>query len=273
MVAVGTVPWALLAWANLEYLPSVPWSAPIVAAYLYLFWKYAGGDGWPGRTSLARRENRRANPVRDDLWGGAMFAGMLGLVTIVALMGVLSRMIVIPAGDRTDLSRASWITLLYLITASATVSGIVEEVSYRGYLQRPIERRFGFLVAVMVSGLLFGFAHFTHPGVGLSLLPYYLTVSAVYGGLACITDSLYPSMLLHGLGNFFGSVGVLAGRGDWSAQAASPAPTIWVTGPDAAFFGALAFFLISGAVTAAAFVMLARQRGQGRSGTSLGVIT
>ena len=260
MAALGTIPWALLGWANLTWLPSVPWTAPIVVAHLWLFWRYAGGEGWPRSTSAERRENRRANAVNGEMWGMAMLAGLLGLFTIVAMMGVMSRMVEIPGEIRVDTSRLSFLTLLYLITASAIVSGVVEEVSYRGYLQRPIERRFGFVVALLVSGLLFGVMHFTHPGVGLSLLPYYLVVSAVYGGLACLTDSVYPSMALHAFGNFFGSVGLLAGRGDWSQEVASRAPLIWQTGPDPAFWGALALLGVIASVTAAAFVVLARQR-------------
>ena len=260
MAALGTIPWALLGWANLTWLPTVPWTAPIAAAHLWLFWRYAGGEGWPRSTSQERRENRRANPVDGDMWGMAMLAGMLGLITIVATMGVMSRMVEIPGEIRVDTARLSFVTTLYLVTASAIVSGVVEEVSYRGYLQRPIERRFGFPVAVLVSGVLFGFAHFAHAGVGLSLLPYYIIVSAVYGGLAWLTDSVYPSMALHAFGNFFGSLGVLAGRGDWSQEVASRAPLIWQSGPDAAFWGAVALLAVLSAVTVAAFAVLAKQR-------------
>jgi membrane protease YdiL (CAAX protease family) len=260
MAAVGTIPWALLGWANLTYLPSIPWTAPIVAVHLWMFWRYAGGEGWPHSTARERRENRRANPVDGAMWGMAMLAGILGLFAIVATMGVLSRMVEIPGELRVDTSRLSFLTLFYLITASAIVSGVVEEISYRGYLQRPIERRFGFPVALLVSGVLFGVMHFTHPGVGLSLLPYYVVVSAVYGGLAWLTDSVYPSMALHAFGNFFGSVGLLVGRGDWSQEVASRAPLIWKTGPDPAFWGSLALLAVIGAVTIAAFVVLAKQR-------------
>lgn len=260
MAALGTIPWALTSWANLNYWPSVPWSAPIVAAHLWLFWRYAGGAGWPAGTSAARRENRRANPVSGDLGGMAMVAGLLGLGTIVVLMRVLSRMITVPTELSVDISRASIVTLIYLVTASAIVSGIVEEVSYRGYLQRPIERRFGFPVAVLISGSIFGLMHFTHPGVGVALLPYYIAVSAVYGGLAYLTDSVFPSMMLHAFGNFFGGIGVIFGRGDWAKEVASPAPTIWVTGPDGDFWGSVMLLAVVGGVTLAAYIALGRQR-------------
>lgn len=272
MAALGTLPWALISWANLRYLPSVPWSAPIVVVHLWLFWRYAGGEGWPSSTAAERRANRRANAVSAEMWGMAMLAGMLGLGTIVAVMRVMSRLVTIPGELSVDTSRVSWFTLLVLLIASATVSGIVEEVAYRGYLQRPIERRFGFAVAVVVSGLLFGVMHFTHAGVGVSLLPYYLTVSAVYGGLAWLTDSVYPSMILHGFGNFFGSIGILAGRGDWAREVASPAPLIWQSGPDGPFWASVALLGVMALVTTAAFIALAREgsgsRGLGTRNTS-----
>ena len=92
----------------------------------------------------------------------------------------------------------------------------MEETSFRGYLQRPIERRFGPVVAILISGSVFGFVHFTHPEVGLVLLPYYVAVAAVYGALAYLTDSVFPSMVLHAGGNMFSALDLFTrGRSEW----------------------------------------------------------
>jgi membrane protease YdiL (CAAX protease family) len=147
----------------------------------------------------------------------------------------------------------------------ALVAGVVEETSFRGYLQRPIERRHGPVLSILVTGVLFGFVHFTHPEVGLVLLPYYLAVAAVYGALAYFTDSSYPSMVLHAGGNLFSAVDLFArGRSEWQLSTA-PAPLVWQTGPDAAFLGNLLAFLVMAALTVAAYASLAGLTRQRRS--------
>ena len=126
----------------------------------------------------------------------------------------------------------------------------------RGYLQGPIERRHGPVIAILVTGVVFGLVHFTHPEVGLVLLPYYLGVAAVYGGLAYATDSTLPSMVLHAGGNMFSAVDLFArGRSEWQLGTA-PRPLIWQTGPDMAFWGVLAALLVVAALASWAYVGL-----------------
>ena len=72
------------------------------------------------------------------------------------------------------------------VVMSAVVAGVVEETSFRGYLQRPIERRHGPVIAILVTGSVFGLAHFAHPDVGVVLLPFYIAVAAVYGALCLL---------------------------------------------------------------------------------------
>ena len=259
IAAAGTLPWARLLSANTRHQSAIPWAVPIMAVYLLLFWRYfVGGWGWPPSTAEARRVNSRANPLRDDAWGPALLAGVLGLVTILLLQGVMSRLVVLPQQSDLDVSRYPALTVLLWVLMSAVVAGVVEETAFRGYLQRPIERRHGPVIAILVAGILFGFAHLTHPEVGLVLLPYYVAVAAVYGALAYLTDSTLPSMVLHAGGNMFGALNLFArGRSDWQPLTA-PTPLVWQTGADAAFLGNVAALLVAGALAAWAYAALAR---------------
>ena len=91
------------------------------------------------------------------------------------------------------------VTVFLWIVMSAVVAGIVEETSFRDLRDRS---SVGTARArILLTGVLFGFAHFGHPEVGLVLLPFYLSVAAVYGALAYFTDSTVPSMILHAGGN------------------------------------------------------------------------
>jgi membrane protease YdiL (CAAX protease family) len=229
-----------------------------MAVYLLLYWRYfAHGWGWPQSTAEARRANARANALHADAWGVALLAGMLGLMSVLLLQGVMSRLVVLPQQRELDASQYPALTVLLWVVMSAVVAGVVEEISFRGYLQRPIEHRHGPVAAILVTGSVFGFAHFTHPEVGLALLPFYLAVAAVYGALAYLTDSIFPSIVLHAGGNMFSAFDLFTrGRSEWQLST-TPRPLVWQTGPDAAFLGNLTALLVVGTLTVFAYSALA----------------
>jgi membrane protease YdiL (CAAX protease family) len=257
VATAGTVPWALLASANVKHGSAVPWAVPPAALYLWLFWRYVRGAGWPASTAETRRTTCRAHRLSDEVWGAAMMAGILGLVALVLLLRVVNRMVTLPAQPTDDLSHLPFMTLVPLLLMGAVVAGIAEESAFRGYMQGPIERRHGPVIAILVTGGLFGLAHFTHPEVTLILMPYYLAVAAIYGSLAYLTNSIMPSVVLHAGGNVLGAIGLFAGgRSDWQA-ASSPEPLIWESGADASFWLSFVAALGAGAAALWAYAALA----------------
>ncbi len=219
----GTMPWAILVSANTRHLSVLPWAVPIMAGYLWLYWRYARGEGWPQSTAAARRTNSRANRLPDDVWGPALLAGILGLVSVLLLQGVLSRLVSLPQQRDLDVSRYPAATVLLWVLMSAIVAGVVEETSFRGYMQRPIEHRHGPAVAILVTGIAFGLAHFTHAG-----------------------------------GNVFSAVGLFLGvRSEWQLSSV-PKPLIWETGPDASFWVTVVALLVVGAAAVWAYSGLSR---------------
>lgn len=251
---VGTVPWARLVAANTQHLPSVPWAAPVMAFILVAWWLYfAKGRGWPEVTAHARRLSGRANRVPDYLWGPALGAGVLGLLSVLLLQGVLARLVTLPRQQDLDPSQYPVVTVFAWVVMSAAVAGVVEETAFRGYIQGGIERRHGLLPAILVTGSLFGLSHFTHPEVGIVLLPFYLAVATVYGLLAAATNSTYPSMVLHAGGNVFSAFSLFSqDRSEWQLTTV-PAPTIWQVGVDASFLASLAMLVVVGVATAFAY--------------------
>jgi membrane protease YdiL (CAAX protease family) len=131
------------------------------------------------------------------VWGPALFAGVVGLVSVLLLQRVLARLVALPDQQDLDPTKYPLVTMTLWVLMSAVVAGVTEEVAFRGYMQRPIEWRHGPVVAVLVTGVLFGLAHFTHPEVTLALLQYYLAYAAVYGTLDYLTDSILASVVLH----------------------------------------------------------------------------
>lgn len=261
VASAGTLPWAALAASNLRHGSALPWAVPIMAVYLWAYWLYfVRGRGWPRSTAETRRNNSRANRLAGEVWGAALLAGILGLVGVLLLQGVLGRLVALPQQRDIDPSQYPVLTVLAWVTMSAIVAGVVEETAFRGYLQRPIERRHGPVAAILTTGTLFGLVHFSHPEVGFVLLPFYLAVAAVYGALAYFTDSIWPSLVLHAGGNLFGAFNLFVhGRSEWELSAAAR-PLIGESGPDAEFWGNLAALLIVGALTVWAFAGLAAAR-------------
>lgn len=268
ITTAGTVPWALLASANMKYLKAVPWASAVIAVYLWFFWRFARGDGRPQSTSAARRTNLRANPVADEVWGAAILAGMLGLGVVVLVQRVLVRLVALPHQDFPDVTPYPAITVLIWLVTSAIVAGVVEETAFRGYMQSPIERRHGPVVAIVITGALFGFAHFSHPEVTLTLMPFYMTVGAVYGAMAYFTNSIYPSMVMHAAGNILNLLGQWGGGNSEWQEPVKPVPLIWETGADATFWVSVVLLVVVTAAAVAAFAALAGvtrgTRGTGR---------
>lgn len=258
LAVVGTTPWAILVALNSRHWPAVPWAVPPTALYLWLFWRYVRGEGWPGSTSEARRVNGRANPLPGEVWGAALFAGGLGLVALVLFQTVMNRLVTLPAQPADDLRQVPAMTLIPWLLMSAAVAGIVEESSFRGYMQGPIERRHGSLIAILVTGSLFGLAHFTHPETTLALMPFYMGAAVIYGALAHLTNSILPGVVLHAGGNVFSAIGLIAGgRAEWQASS-SPTPLVWETGADAGFWISCVATLVVGAAAVGAYAALAR---------------
>jgi membrane protease YdiL (CAAX protease family) len=258
LLVAGTLPWASLVALNIKYGSAVPWAVAPAALYLWLYWRFVRGAGWPRSTAEVRRTLARANRLSPEVWGIALMAGVVGLAAVMLLQQVMTRLVTLPQQRAIDPSRFPFATVLLWVLMGSIVAGVVEETSFRGYMQLPIERRHGPLVAILLTGTLFGFMHFTHPEVGLVLMPFYLAVAAVYGALAYITNSIFPSMILHAGGNMLVALALFAGgRSEWQA---SPGPTrlIWETGPDASFWIALIAFLIVGVAAVGAYAFLAR---------------
>jgi hypothetical protein len=119
---------------------------------------------------------------------------------------------------------------------ASIVAGVTEEAAFRGYMQGPIERRYGLAVAVLVTGTFFGLLHFpTHPAEVIWMLPYYIAVSAVYGGLTWAANSILPALVLHTVGDVVVLTRWwLTERPEWQIGPAPPS-LVWESGIDSHF--------------------------------------
>jgi membrane protease YdiL (CAAX protease family) len=144
--------------------------------------------------------------------------------------------------------------MLVMLLVSSLFAGVIEEAAFRGYMQGPIEKQHGPVIAILINGVMFAVAHLDFTPV---LLPYYLAVAAIYGAVAYLTNSTLPAIVLHTAGNIYSNTDLwLHGRAEWQAPAAG-AGMIWVSGPDRAFWISLGIFTTLFAVMVWAYFRLA----------------
>ena len=268
VVIAGTIPRNIIFAANLRYYPSLPWAVPVTGVYLWCFWRYLQGAGPPQSTAVQRRESLRAHRIPGHLWFLSLVSGGLGIVALVLALRVANRLVVLPQQQLPDLARVPDVTVLSLLLMAAVVAGIVEEAAFRGYMQGPIERRYGLVTAVLITGTMFAIAHLDFT---LILWPYYLAVGAIYGTVAHFTKSILPAIVLHTGGNIYSNVDLwLHGQSEWQALRGSN-PLIRETGVDASFWILIITLLIVAAGMVWATVKLAdaaRERDPGAQSIS-----
>jgi membrane protease YdiL (CAAX protease family) len=215
VMLAGTLPRNALFAANLRYVPDMPWSVPLVAVYLWFFWRYLDGHGPPDETAAARRELLRAHRVGAKGWLFAMIAGGAGIVALVAALRIANAFVSLPAQHLPDLAGVPQSTVIALLIAAAPVAGIVEEAAFRGYMQSALEKTLGPALAILLTGTMFALSHLDFTWV---LWPYYLAVSALYGAVTCLTRSILPAIVLHTAGNLYSNFDLLLfGRAEWQS--------------------------------------------------------
>ena len=250
----------LLAPANLRIGTAVPWAIVPMTIYLWAYWKYIGGDWGPRDSAPTRRAYLRANPLSANVWMMSIAAGLLGFGALLAFLTVMARVVELPASAAitapAGMPRA---TMFVLLVMASLVAGVTEEAAFRGYMQGPIERRYGLAPAILVNGSAFGLLHFpNHPDAVLTMLPYYIAVAAVYGGLTWAANSILPALVLHSGGDV-GSLGRLwlTGRPEWQLSPQAPS-LIRDTGVDAGFLTAVGAFVVLAAFTVWAYASIHR---------------
>ena len=272
----GNLPWAgfgpvggLYA-LNLRRGSAVPWAILPMLLYLWAYWGFIGGRWGAANDAANRRASLRANPLTPAVWGASLVAGGLGFGALIALLALAARLVRLPAsGPMVTPADMPVLTAVLLLVMQSVVAGVSEEAAFRGYMQSPIERRYGVAVAVLASGVTFGALHFgNHPGDVLLMLPYYVAVSAVYGGLTWAADSILPAVVLHSAGD----VAVLTrwwatGRPEWQIGATPPS-SVWAHGVDTSFVLTAVVTVVLAGLTVQAYRALRKLRMSTRPSTS-----
>ena len=261
VTGTATVVWGILIQSNLRLSPRLPWAAVCMAVFLVLYWKFLKGWGWPQSTAAARRASLRADPLSSRVWRWSLLAGGLGQAASIVLFIVSHRLIQWPQASRSDLSHIPLITLLPSLLMSALVAGVSEEAGFRGYMQGPLERRYGPAMGIGITSLFFGLAHLSH-GAFFPAILFDIGWGALYGLLTYESGSIVPAILLHSTADTLEFVAT------WKFQPAAPVPLVWMSGPDRVLWFNCVLVVLLGTASVWAFRRLARMRPNSSAGTS-----
>jgi membrane protease YdiL (CAAX protease family) len=235
---------ALNVWPLLLAILPMPLAAFAEAAFLVSFLWWAGGGGPPHSTKSGRAASFRSGKLSVMQWVWGLLAALFFAVTVHASVVLLFRFVPFPLAAFRSGYDLSFIHSQFLkwaaIVISAISAGICEETGFRGYMQHPIERRYGAAPAILISSLFFMSLHLVQAWAILGMVPIVFGAGVLLGLLAWSARSLLPGMIGHvvmdmGLFGYWWT-GI---AGDFSAR------TISQTGTDRPFFIAFLTFVVS----------------------------
>jgi membrane protease YdiL (CAAX protease family) len=166
---------------------------------VYLWW--VAGNGSPRSTQASRADAFRRGKLTSQQWRWGIPAAICFAATVHAAVFLLFRLVPFPEAafrQGYDLSFIPTLPLKWLaVVLSATSAGVCEEVGFRGYMQRPIEKRHGATIAILISSLFFMALHLTKAWALLGMVPIVFGAGILLGLLAWSSKSLILCIIGH----------------------------------------------------------------------------
>lgn len=204
ITAYGQGVWGTMATFNVRVDPAIPWSVGVMAVLLTVLIAYLGGRGWPKSNAAARRRLLRWNPVKPRVFGWAILTGVLSLAAFGGGWIALSDVVRIPPGVNPSMHGVPLASQIAFLIMGSLAAPLTEEAAFRGYAMGILERAWrNPWAAVLGSSVLFSAAHYNQ-GLDLTKLGLYFSAGLTFGGIAKLTNSLYPAMIVHSLGDVMG---------------------------------------------------------------------
>ena len=188
-------------WLVFLFFLHMPAAALAEAIFLagYLWWTSGGGP--PRLLAAVRAESFRRSTLSGAQWRWGLAAALFFAVTVHGAIVLLFRLVPFPAAafhagyDFSFIPTPAlrWIAVL----VAAASAGICEETGFRGYLQQPLEVRFGPAAAIAVSSLFFMLLHLNKDWSGIGMVPIVFGAGVLLGALAWASRSLVFCMIGH----------------------------------------------------------------------------
>lgn len=235
---------------------AAPWSVipMVLALWVYLRW-FSGS--WVPKSNQAIRRNRfRLGHLSATDRIGSLAAALLFVVIVQAGFVITFRILEFPAvrftADYKILDSMPTGVAWLIIIMSSIVAGICEETGFRGYMQVPLENKFGSATGIFITSIVFMLIHLTHSWAA-PIIPHIFFASVLLGILAYRSGSLIPGIIGHSILDIFD-------YGVWwtNITGGFNKKTIFVTGIDLHF---IVFCLVFGLALFGFFRAVNRLRG------------
>ena len=176
-----------------------PWSVLLMGAFLIFFWMYFSGKWKPSNTQAFRRFCTRKINLKRPVWIWGLIAAFLIFIIVNASFMLTFRFVEFQPEIFKNLSFLNNLPGLQawsIIIGISMTAGICEEIGYRGYLQKPLEQKYGPIVAISISSIIFIVIHLHQAWLASIMVPI-IPISFMIGYLAYATNSLIPGIIAH----------------------------------------------------------------------------
>jgi membrane protease YdiL (CAAX protease family) len=186
-------------WVLLVTNTPLPWSVSAMGAILIFYWMYFRGKWKPLNTQAFRRSCTRQMKLKSSVWiWGLMAACAIFLFVQSGWIFTFRIYEFQPEIFKTSSylnDYPGWMSWSIILMASL-VAGICEEIGFRGYMQAPLEKKYGPLLGISITSLVFVLVHI-HQAWASGILMEIFAISFMIGYLAYSTNSLLPGIIAH----------------------------------------------------------------------------
>ncbi len=185
---------------------SAPWSAIPMVLALWVYLKWFSGSWAPKSNQAIRRNRFRLSHLSATDRIGSLAAALFFVVIVQAGFVITFRIQEFPASRFTSdykiLDSMPAGVAWAMIVMSSIVAGICEETGFRGYMQVPLENKFGSLTGIFITSAVFTLIHLTHSWAA-PIIPHIFFASVLLGILAYRSGSLIPGIIGHSILDIF----------------------------------------------------------------------
>lgn len=140
-------------------------------------------------------------PPSGSTFGGLRLAALAAFTVATALVSLIGSTLLFGEAPQDPISSVidggSWWMITLLSILLSTIPAVVEELLFRGYIQRRLLQRWSPIAAIGLSTMLFAVVHADSLQHMLAVVP----LGVITGLLAYRTNSIKPGMLVHAVHN------------------------------------------------------------------------
>lgn len=230
---------------NTSVAPLVPWAVALSVVFLWACWVYLSGAGWPSSTRDTRRRSMRVHQADGELRRLGYLCTVPILLCITGIAIVSSSLIQFPPES---FATPDFLTELepymgfLIVFGYSLVAGVSEEIGFRGYMQVPLEERYGPSIAIAITSVVFWLAHADHASF-LHRTALLLGAGYLAGYVSYYGRSLVPAVIVHTAAD---TIGFTTAAGLFGLEPIYTPTTIWETGVTPIFAASLVLMIGGG---------------------------